>query len=208
MNSANTIRALFLDVGGVLLTDGWNHESRKLAAETFNLDLKEMEDRHHSTFDTYEVGKLSLEKYLNRIVFYRKRSFTQADFRKYMFAQSKMLPNMIEFVCQLKAQHHLKIAVVSNEGRELTEHRIKEFHLNEFVDFFISSCFVHLRKPDTDIYGLALDVSQVPASQVVYVEDRALFVQVAQGLGIHAIHHTDFESTRSRLSEFGLGNDI
>ncbi len=207
MNSANTVRALFLDIGGVLLTDGWNHGSRKLASETFRLDLKEMEERHHLTFDTYEVGKLTLEEYLNRVVFYQKRSFTPADFQKFMSEQSKPLPAMINFVRRLKKGHQLKVAVVSNEGRELTLHRIREFHLDEFVDFFISSCFVHLRKPDTDIYRLALDVAQVPPEEVVYIEDRPLFVQVAERLGIHGIHHTDYPSTRDRLAEFGMRSD-
>ena len=208
MNPANAIRALFLDIGGVLLTDGWNHESRRLAAEKFRLDLNEMEERHHLTFDTYEVGKLTLEEYLNRVVFYKKRSFTPADFRKFMFEQSKPLPEMINFVCRLKKRHQLKVAVVSNEGRELTLHRIRAFHLDEFVDFFISSCFVHFRKPDSDIYHLALDVAQVPPDQVVYIEDRPLFVQVAVRLGIHGIHHTDYPSTRDRLVELGLRGDV
>jgi putative hydrolase of the HAD superfamily len=82
------ITTLFLDIGGVLLTDGWVHEYRKLAARTFNLDLEEMENRHHLTFDTYEEGKLTLEEYLRRVVFYEERSFTPAQFRKFMFAQS------------------------------------------------------------------------------------------------------------------------
>jgi putative hydrolase of the HAD superfamily len=124
-----------------------------------------------------------------------------------MFAQSKPFPRMIELVCRLKARHRLKIAVVSNEGRELNLHRIRTFKLARFVDFFISSCFVHFRKPDADIYRLALDVAQVPVSDVVYVEDRPLFVQVAESLGIRGIRHTDYTSTRARLAEFGLRVD-
>lgn len=204
MSRIKPAKALFLDVGGVLLTDGWTHEYRKLAAKTFNLDLDEMEERHHLTFDTYEVGRLSLVEYLDRVVFYKKRPFTLAQFREFMFAQSKPFPQMIEFICQLKARHHLKIAVVSNEGRELNLHRIKRFKLARFVDLFISSCFVRFRKPDTEIYRLALDVAQVPASRVVYIEDRPLFVQVAESLGIHGIRHTDYQSTRTRLGDFGL----
>jgi putative hydrolase of the HAD superfamily len=204
MKKANAITCLFLDIGGVLLTDGWNHESRIVAAEQFDLDLKEMEERHHLTFDTYEVGKLTLEEYLKRTVFYRKRSFTPADFRNFMFTRTKPFPDMLALIRRLKARHHLKIAVVSNEGRELNLHRIEKFKLAGFVDFFISSCFVHFRKPDADIYHLALDVAQVPAKQVLYIEDRPLFVQVAQSLGIRGIRHTDFESTRAILKAHGL----
>ena len=104
---------------------------------------------------------------------------------------------MIELVCNLKSQQGLRIAVVNNEARELNSHRIRAFKLDAFVDFFISSCFVHFRKPDADIYRLALDVAQAPAERVLYIDDQRLFVQVAQGLGIHGIRHTDYQSTRA-----------
>jgi putative hydrolase of the HAD superfamily len=198
------ITTLFLDVGGVLLTNGWDQNSRELAAKTFNLDCKEMDARHHLNFDTYEVGKLTLDEYLSQVVFYEKRSFTEGEFRDFMFAQSKPFPEMIELVRSLKAKHNLKIAVLNNEGRELNEHRIHTFKLDSFVDFFISSCFVHLRKPDRDIYRIALDVSQVPPGQVAYLDDRLLFVQVAEGLGVHGIHHTGYASTCAKLVSIGL----
>ena len=117
---------MFLDVGGVLLTNGWGHQSRALAAKAFDLNLEEMEDRHHLTFDTYEVGKLTLEEYLSRTVFYEERPFTRDQFREFMFAQSQPYPEMIELVRNLKAQHGLRIAVVNNEARELNSHRIQQ----------------------------------------------------------------------------------
>src|ERR1017187_4714651 len=156
------IRTLFLDIGGVLLTDGWDHHARKRAATHFKLEWAEMEDRHHLTFDTYEEGKLTLGEYLGRVVFYQKRPFTQAQFRRFMFAQSKPYPKMIELVAQLKVRHGLKIAAVSNEARELNAYRIQKFKLAGLVDSFISSCFVHVRKPNVNIYKLALDTAQVP----------------------------------------------
>jgi putative hydrolase of the HAD superfamily len=204
MKRSTEITTLFLDVGGVLLTNGWGHQSRALAAKAFDLNLDEMEDRHHLTFDTYEVGKLTLEEYLSRTVFYEKRQFTREQFREFMFAQSQPYPEMIELVRTLKAQHELRIAVVNNEARELNSHRIRTFKLGEFVDFFISSCFVHLRKPDADIFRLALDIALVPAEQVVYIDDQPLFVQVADGLGIRGVRHTDYESTRAQLASFGM----
>jgi putative hydrolase of the HAD superfamily len=205
--SATPITTLFLDVGGVLLTNGWGHQSRALAAKAFDLNLDEMEDRHHLTFDTYEVGKLTLEEYLSRTVFYEERPFTRDQFQEFMFAQSQPYPEMIELVRNLKAQHELKIAVVNNEARELNSHRIRTFKLEKFVDFFISSCFVHFRKPDADIFRLALDIAQVPAEQVLYIDDQPLFVRVADGLGIRGIRHTDYPSTSAQLAAFGLKHD-
>jgi putative hydrolase of the HAD superfamily len=198
------ITALFLDLGGVLLTNGWDRNSRELAAQTFGLDRKEMDERHHLTFDTYEAGKITLEQYLNRVVFYVERGFTQQEFRDFMFAQSKAYSEMIDLVRTLKAQYNLKIAVVNNEGRELNQRRIHTFKLNSFVDFFISSCFVHVRKPDEDIYRIALDVAQVPPNEVACLDDRLMFVQVAETLGIRGIHHTDYASTLAKLAALGL----
>jgi putative hydrolase of the HAD superfamily len=206
MKKASPISCLFVDIGGVLLTDGWDHHARKRAATFFKLKLPEMEDRHHLTFDTYEEGKLTLAEYLNRVVFYQKRPFTRAQFRRFMFAQSKPYPGMINLIAQLKVRHGLKIAVVSNEARELNDYRIRKFKLGGIVDSFISSSFVHLRKPDVDIFRLALDITQVPARQVVYIENTPMFVQIAEGLGIRSILHTDYKSTRAQLATFGLHN--
>jgi putative hydrolase of the HAD superfamily len=204
MKRVRPITALFLDIGGVLLTNGWDHQARELAAKAFVLDLDEMEARHHLTFDTYEVGNLTLEEYLNRVVFYQKRPFTRGRFQRFMLAQSKPFPQMIELVRKLKARHGLKIAAVSNEGRELTVYRIQRFKLDGFVDFFISSCFVHFRKPDENIYRMALDIAQVPAKEVVYIEDRPMFARVAEALGVRSIHHTDYKSTHAKLALVGL----
>ena len=207
MKNATAITCVFLDIGGVLLTDGWDHHARKRAATKFGLELAEIEDRHHLTFETYEEGKITLEEYLRQVVFYQKRPFTKAQFRRFMFAQSKPYLEMIELVAQLKVRHGLKIVVVSNEARELNEYRIRRFKLDGFVDFFISSCFVHIRKPDADIFRLALDIAQVPARQVVYIENTPMFVEIAEGLGIRSILHTDYRSTCGKLASFGLQND-
>jgi putative hydrolase of the HAD superfamily len=200
------VTALFLDVGGVMLTNGWDRKSREAAAKQFNLDLDDLNDRHRMTFDTYESGKLSLDEYLQRSVFYKDRPFTPEQFRSFMFAQSIAYPEMIDLIKALKARYGLKIAVVNNEGRELNEYRIKAFQLNEFVDFFISSCFVHFRKPDADIWKIALDIAQVPREEVVYIDDRAMFVQVAQGLGLKGVVHNykNVGATRDALAALGL----
>jgi len=207
MKRAIPITTLFLDIGGVLLTNGWDHHARKRAAKNFKLEWAEMEERHQLNFATYEEGKLTLEEYLGRVVFYQKRRFTRPQFRRFMFAQSKPYPEMIELFAQLKVRHGLKIAVVSNEARELNVYRIRKFKLDRFVDSFICSCFVHVRKPDADIFRLALDITQASARQVVYIENTPMFVQIAEGLRIRSILHTDYRSTRAKLASFGLQSD-
>jgi putative hydrolase of the HAD superfamily len=169
----------------------------------FKLDWAEMEERHRLVFEIHEEGKLTFEEYLSLVVFYEKRPFTRAQFRRFMCEQSKAYPDMIALLGQLKAQG-LKIAVVSNESLELNAYRIRTFELAKFVDSFISSCFVHLRKPDSNIFRLALDIAQTPAHQVLYIENTPMFVQIAEGLGIKSILHTDCESTRAQLVSLGV----
>ncbi len=201
------ITTLFLDIGGVLLTNGWDHHARRRAAKNFKLGWAEMEERHRLTFEIHEEGKLTFQEYLSLVVFYQRRSFTRAQFRRFMCDQSKPYTTMIGMVAQLKARHGLKIAVVSNESLELNAYRIRTFKLDEFVDSFISSCFVHLRKPDANIFRLALDIAQAPARQVLYIENTPMFVQVAEGLGIQSILHTDYRSTCAKLASFGFENE-
>ena len=187
-----------------MLTNGWDHHARRCAVKHFQLDWAEMEQRHGLNFETHEQDKVTFKEYLDRVVFYEKRSFTRAEFRQFMFAQSKPLAGMIELICSLKAKHGLKIIVVSNESRELNAHRISKFKLDGFVDAFISSCYVGIRKPDADIFKLALDISQTSAPRIVYIENTPLFVQIAEGMGIQSILHTDYKSTCTKLASLGL----
>jgi putative hydrolase of the HAD superfamily len=201
------ITTLFLDIGGVLLTNGWDRNGRRRAAMKFNLDFEDFDERHHLTFNTYEEGKLSLDEYLDRTIFHQERSFTRDEFKAFMYAQSKPFPQMIELIRSLKIHYNLSLVAVNNEGRELSIFRNQEFKLGSFVDSFITSCFVHFRKPDLDIYRIALDIAQVEPRQVLYIEDRPMFVEVASSLGIEGIVHSRYEATRMILESWGLSLD-
>jgi len=198
------ITTLFLDIGGVLLTNGWDRNSRSKAVDKFDLDLDEVNERHHLTFDTYEEGKLSLDQYLNRVIFYEPRGFSKKEFRKFMFNQSQPHKETIAYFRRLKEKNGLRITAVSNEGRELNDYRIQTFDLNQLIDAFISSSFVHFRKPDRDMFRMALDVSQVKPEHALYIDDRKLYLQVASEMGISGIHHTGLESTRNAIRKYGL----
>jgi len=193
-----------MDIGGVLLSDGWDHRARKRAVKKFKLEAVEMETRHQMVFDTYEEGKLTENEYLDHVVFFRSRPFSRGEFRKFMFAQSTPYPDMLTLVRELKRKYRLKVIVVSNEARVLNDYRIQKFKLDDIVDAYISSCYVHIRKPDADIFRLALDVAHTPAQQVAYVENTPMFVEIANGLGIRSVFHTDCSSTRAKLASLGL----
>jgi putative hydrolase of the HAD superfamily len=197
----SNLKTLFTDIGGVLLTNGWDHHARKRATQHFHFDYDEMEKRHALCFDTLEIGKMTLNEYLDQVIFYKKQKFSRSQFIKFMQGQSQPFPEMMDLLKSIKARYGIKIAAVSNENRELTEYRIKKFKLDQFIDFFICSCYTHLRKPDVDIFKLAIDIAQTPLPHVAYLEDRPLFIEVAESLGIKGIHHTHFQTTKDKLDK-------
>jgi len=204
MKKSHPITTLFVDVGGVLLSNGWDHLARKRAAKHFKLNWAEMDQRHRLVFETHEEGKLSFEEYLGWVVFFEKRPFTRNQFRDFMFAQSKPYPKMLGLITQLKVQHDLKIVIVSNESREVNAHRIRAFRLDQLADTFVSSCFVGMRKPDVEIFRLALDLAQTAPAHGVFIDNTPMFVQIAEKLGMRSILHVDYESTRAKLTSLGL----
>jgi len=205
--TASRPAALFLDIGNVLLTNGWDHSQRRRAAETFGLDALQMEERHQFMVDVYEEGRATLDEYLACVVFYQDRPFTPEAFKAFIFAQSEPRPDMIGLMRRLKQRYGLRVTVVNNEGREINAYRIQTFGFVDFVDTFVSSCFVHMRKPDPGIYRLALDVTQVSPGDVAYIDDRALLVDAGRRMGLRAIQHIGYESTRGALAEWGLIDD-
>jgi putative hydrolase of the HAD superfamily len=196
------ISCLFLDIGGVLLSNGWGHEFRQLAIEHFNIDG--MEESHRLIYITYEEGRISLDEYLDRTVFYKSRDFTRTELLNFIYSLSTADTDMIDFIRKIKLQYGLKIIAVSNESREINEYRINTFKLNEIFDFYVSSCYVNVRKPDPKIFQIALDGAQVPANEIVYIDDKQMFIDIAKDLGINGICHTDYLSTAKALAEFGF----
>ncbi|HET8963320.1 MAG TPA: RpiB/LacA/LacB family sugar-phosphate isomerase, partial [Chitinophagales bacterium] len=204
MPNLKNITTLFLDIGGVLLSNGWDHIFRKKATAHFHLDWDVFEDLHKSMAPIFELGKISLDEYLNRVIFYTNRDFTRTEFKEYMYSLSTVDTEMIAFIKKLKSRYNLKIIAVSNESREINDYRIHTFKLNEIFDFFVSSCFVHFRKPDATIFQIAFDGAQVPIEEIVYIDNTELFTKIATDLGIKSIHHTSLKSTAKALSNLGL----
>jgi len=194
---AQYYRILFSDIGGVLLTNGWGHESREAAAKKFGIDYGEMDVLHDFIFNVYEMGKISLDVYLDTVVFNHPRNFSREEFKDFMFAQSLELPQTLSWLVDWKNKNpRLKIISINNEAKELNEYRIKKYNLHNFFDAFVSSCEVGMRKPDPGIFRLALGIAQAQPNECLYFDDRTMLVEAAKKVGIHAHHHKNFESTR------------
>ncbi|HXO34334.1 MAG TPA: HAD family phosphatase [Candidatus Acidoferrales bacterium] len=195
------IHAIFWDVGGVLLTNAWDHTERAAALEHFRLDEKEFHGRHEMVVSSFERGKISLDDYLDRTVFYRSRSFTREEFRDYMLSLSRPMTDVLTFARDLATSGKYFMGTINNESRELNLYRIKKFGLRDIFRVFVSSCFVGLRKPESGIYRLALEITQINPEQCCFIDDRALNLECAAKLGMRTIQMQTLEQLRGDLGK-------
>lgn len=206
--SHTLIKVLFLDIGGVLMTNGWGHELRERVACEFAFDYKEFSKRHEMIFDLFERGKMTFDDYLQWCVFNKVRNFTPDELKQFIFNAAQPFCEMIDYFTKLKEEWKLKVVLLSNEGRELAIDRINRFSLHSLADFFIVSGFVGFRKPDKDIYRLAIDVSQVKPSEICYVDDRESLIEVGRAMGLHIVQHVSLEKTQGEIAKLFLINGI
>jgi putative hydrolase of the HAD superfamily len=183
-----------------MLSNGWGNESRKLASEKFGLNFEEINELHNFIFNVYEIGSITLDEYLDRVIFTQPRDFTKEDFKAFIYSRSVELPTL-QWLKEWKRGCGFRVISVNNEGKELNDYRVKKFKLHEFFDAFVSSCEVRMRKPDPGIWQLAMGIAQASPDQCVYFDDRIMFVHAAQRLGIRAFQHTDLETTKEILQQ-------
>ncbi|GAB4236372.1 MAG: HAD family phosphatase [Chlamydiales bacterium] len=195
------IKILFLDVGGVMLTNGWDHLMRDKAYSLFKLDKNEIESKHKEFFPQHEEGRITLDEYLTQVIFFRQRDFSREEFRDFIFKQSLPLEGMRELFREIKEKYKLKIAIVSNEGRDLALYRTTTFGIDLLADYFFYSSFIHVRKPDLRMYQIALDVTLSEPQNTLYIDDRKHLVETAERIGINSIIHKNRENTRQHMIE-------
>ena len=198
------ITTLFWDVGGVLLTNGWDREARRRAAEQFHLDWEEFEDRHDLVVADFEKGLLTLDEYLRRTVFHRSRAFSQDDFKTSIFTQSQPLPEVLALVERLASSGKYLMATLNNESLELNLYRIEQFRLRDYFVAFFSSCFLGVKKPERGIYRLASQITQRALEECLFIDDRALNLECAQLLGMRTVHYQNPAQLRRELQEHGI----
>ena len=198
------IRALFWDIGGVLLSNAWDREERSATLAHFGIDEKEFQLRHEMVVSSFERGKISLDEYLDRTVFYQDWRFTREEFREYMFSLSTAKLDVLAFARNLADASRYRMGTINNESRELNLYRIDKFGLKEIFRLFVSSCFVGLRKPESGIYKLALELTQIDAQECCFIDDRALNLECAAKLGMHTIQMKTLNQLQADLSKLGV----
>ena len=152
----------------------------------------------------FERGQLTLDDYLDRTVFYTQRTFTRDEFRHYMLSLTKPFPEVLQFAQALSDSGKYFMATINNESRELNNYRIETFALRKIFRVFFSSCYVGLRKPESDIYRLALEVTQMPPDRCCFIDDRAGNLEAPAKMGIHTIQMQTVEQLRGDLQKLGV----
>lgn len=198
------ITTLFWDIGGVILTNGWDRQSRREAADAFKLDWEDFQDRHDLSFPAFDSGQISLNEYLERTLFYRPRPFTREEFTAFMFAQSKEYPEPREVLAAAARAGKYFIGAINNEPLELNQYRIEAFQLRRDFEVFFSSCYVRSRKPEETIFRVALEVTQRPPEQCIFIDDRPLNLESPRRLGMNVIHYQDPQQLRTELRKHGV----
>ncbi len=198
------ITAIFCDIGGVILTNGWDSEARHEAAAKFSLDAADFEERHELANPAFEVGRATLDQYLERTVFYCKRTFSPENFKEFMYSRSSELPEGRALVDRLAKSGSYLTAAINNEGTEINDYRIERFDLRRTFASFFSSCYVGMRKPNAPIYELALKVTQRRPEECIFVDDRAVNAETAQKVGMDAIVYKDALQLAQELRARGI----
>ena len=193
------ITTLFWDIGGVILTNGWDRVSRKQAVEAFHLDWEEFQDRHELSFPAFDAGQITINEYLDRTLFYRPRKFTREEFTAFMFAQSKEFPASRAILDACMQSNKYFVGAINNEPLELNQFRIETFRLRKSFQVFFSSCYVHSRKPEDGIFRIALAVTQRQPEECVFIDDRPLNLESPRRLGFSVIHYQSPEQLRADL---------
>ena len=199
------ISTILWDVGGVLLTNGWDRQQRDAVVARFGLDQADFERRHAEVDQAWEKDEIGADEYLRHTVFFEPRNFTLAEFLDAMRAESTLLADSaIGILRELSTSEGYVLATVNNESRIMNEFRLMKFDLLDEFDAFFSSCYLGLRKPDRKIYQVALDVLQRDPERVVFIDDRAENVAAAASLGIHGVRYEGSEQLASELVRLGV----
>jgi putative hydrolase of the HAD superfamily len=198
------VTTLFWDVGGVILSNGWDREERAAAIEHFELDEEAFEERHELVNTAFEQGRMSLDVYLEQTVFYCPRTFSQEEFKSFLFAQSTENHGTRAVLDEVTAAGRYLLATLNNESAELNAYRIRHFKLTRNFTAFFTSCYLGVRKPDAAIYRLALDITQRAPEECIFIDDRQLNLECAGRLGMRTIQFQNPQQLATDLMHEGV----
>jgi putative hydrolase of the HAD superfamily len=199
-----SIELILCDVGGVLGTNGWDHDSRRLAAQHFGLEFQPFERRHEDAVDTWECGRMTMDEYLDFTVFNVAQPFTHQDFSAFMFSQSVAKPAALDLMTRLSSLRRWRMMTMNNESAELHGYRVRLFGLKPIFSAFLTSAYIGAQKPHPGFYDRALAIAHADPERTVFVDDREENLAPARERGVRCVHATDTDAMREGLAALGV----
>jgi HAD superfamily hydrolase (TIGR01509 family) len=202
-----SIRTLFWDIGGVVLTNGWDIDQRTKVLSRLGVDLEAYEEVHERANYYWERGLITAKEFFAQTVLNPnpKLDLTFDIVWKQVCAQSKVLhPECLDILAELKRQGRYRLATLNNESRELNGHRLDAFKLRSLFDYFICSGYVHEMKPLPGVYRSAIDISGFEARTALFIDDKEENCESAKVLGMQTIWFKNPEQLCTALADYDI----
>lgn len=193
-----SIRAVFFDLGGVILRTEYQAPRQHLA-ERLGM---EYEDLVRLVFESEtsrkaSIGAVTADEHWAAVVKKLKRPASEArSIRDEFFGGDVLDLELIDTIRSLHSKY--KIGLISNAWGDLRKFIAKEKIANIF-DTMTISAEVGAVKPDARIFQLALDQLQVPAEAALFVDDFAVNIEGCEKIGMQGLLFKDPEEIKQKL---------
>ena len=203
MKPASEIRLIISDFGGVICTFDYRIFCRRLAERS----ARTADEVFAALFgdslqEQFETGKLSGRAYHQAVLARIGADVSYEEFFPMYGDIFTEIPATGELLHRLRVQYPLYLLSDTNEIHfGYVRERVEALRLFEE---FVVSFEVGVLKPDPRIYQEALRRSGLPASACVFVDDRAVNVEGAAQVGMHAVQFTSAEQMAADLQRLGV----
>ena len=202
-----SIRTIFWDIGGVVLTNGWDKGQRSRVLSRLGVNLEAYEEVHERANYYWERGLMTAKEFFAQTVLQANPhlDLTFETLWPQVCAESKVLhAECLDMLSELKEQGSYRLATLNNESRELNEYRLDAFKLRSLFDYFICSGYVHEMKPLPGIFRSAIDVSGFAARTALFIDDKSENCAAAEALGMHVICFKTPRQLCTELAGYGI----
>jgi putative hydrolase of the HAD superfamily len=150
----------------------------------------------------YEAGRLTSEEFFAQLQTELQLNLDFASFRRMwedIFTEDQAVSRIIQ---GLRAGYRLFL--LSNTNELHFEYVCQQFDILGVFEEYILSYQVGCMKPDAGIYEQALKRANIPAEEIVYIDDRLEYAQAAIQQGIRGIHFTGASRLEQELIRYGV----
>ena len=195
-----SIRAVFFDLGGVILRTEYQAPRQHLA-EKLGMEYDDLVKVVFDSESGYKasIGAITSDEHWAAVIKRLKRPASEMEaIRHEFFAGDIIDRTLLDFLRSLRGTY--KTGLISNAWGDLREYIVRE-KFDDAFDHMIISAEVGAVKPEAKIYQIALAQAGVHANEAVFVDDFAVNIEGCEKVGMQGIYFEDAESTLQQLKE-------